>query len=369
MRYFIFCLAFFTLLAVFASQLTFGQDLTGNTAVIEIKGTVLDSANRKPIEIAIVSIWVDGKVIASAVTDQAGKFQLVTTEPAPKEILVSFIGYENYKSPLEGRSQTLEIQLRSKDLSLTEVVISGKKTLLQTSGDKMIYNASADISNKAGSASDVLRKVPLLTVGIDGEVKMRGNSNLKVLLNGMSSGIMAKNLKEALTMIPASSITSIEVITSPSAKYEAEGAAGVINIITKKNILGTSGNLNISGGNLEQSINASMNIARDKFDYSFNLNGSGIVRSSREHPYKTCRLSGRYSNKMMLPSMKRVGMREPALLIAPTLHKNLAQTCLFGVVVGLLRTPCITVMRKVQLFLNITNAVAKLASFSIMSWQ
>lgn len=97
------------------------------------------------------------------------------------------------------------------------------------------YNADSDISNKSGNATDVLRKAPMLTVGANGELKLRGNSNIKVLMNGIPSGIMAKNLKEALKMIPASSIVSVEVITNPSAKYEAEGAGGVINIITKKN--------------------------------------------------------------------------------------------------------------------------------------
>jgi outer membrane receptor for ferrienterochelin and colicin len=83
----------------------------------------------------------------------------------------------------------------------------------------------------------------MLTVGANGELKLRGNSNIKVLINGIPSGIMAKNLKEALKMIPASSIVSVEVITNPSAKYEAEGAGGVINIITKKKLKGTSGSL------------------------------------------------------------------------------------------------------------------------------
>lgn len=157
---------------------------------------------------------------------------------------------------------------------LNAITISGKKKLVVTKGDKLIYNASADISNKAGSATDVLRKVPLLTVGADGEVKMRGDPNIKVLLNGLPSGIFAKNLKEALKMIPASSIASIEVITSPSAKYEAEGAAGVINIITKKKIKGTSVETTVSAGNLEQSASAALSTVKGNVELSLNINAN-----------------------------------------------------------------------------------------------
>ncbi|MGN7992567.1 outer membrane beta-barrel family protein [Chitinophaga sp. 22536] len=158
--------------------------------------------------------------------------------------------------------------------NLNAITISSKKKLVVSKGDKLIYNATADISNKAGSASDVLRKVPLLTVGPDGEVKMRGDPNIKVLLNGLPSGIFAKNLKEALKMIPASSIAAIEVITSPSAKYEAEGAAGVINIITKKKIKGTSVETTVSAGNLEQSAGAALSTVKGNMELSLSLNAS-----------------------------------------------------------------------------------------------
>ncbi|MBC9915161.1 outer membrane beta-barrel family protein [Chitinophaga varians] len=171
-------------------------------------------------------------------------------------------------------SQQPDTNIVSSTKHLNAVTISGKKKLVVTKGDKLVYNASADISNKAGSATDVLRKVPLLTVGADGEVKMRGDPNIKVLLNGLPSGIFAKNLKEALKMIPASSIASIEVITSPSAKYEAEGAAGVINIITKKKIKGTSVETAVSAGNLEQSASAALSTVKGNVELSLNINAN-----------------------------------------------------------------------------------------------
>lgn len=240
----------------------------------EVTGTVVDSLTKQPIELATVTLWVNEKAIRSAATDHAGKFSFTLYGASTYTINVSFIGYMPYlSSPLNG-PQNIQVQLVSNATSLNHVIVSAKTPLLVNKGDKLIYNAGSDISNKAGSATDVLRKVPLLTVGGDGEVQLRGSANIKVLLNGMPSGIIAKNLKEALKMIPASSIKSIEVITSPSAKYEAEGAAGIINIITKKAVKGTNGNVDLAAGNLEQSANATLNIAGEKFDYSFTLNAN-----------------------------------------------------------------------------------------------
>ncbi|MEO6849531.1 MAG: carboxypeptidase-like regulatory domain-containing protein, partial [Mucilaginibacter sp.] len=255
-------------LVCFSAQIILAQ----NKSTITVKGTVKDSVTRLPVEMATVSLMENGQAVKFVAAGLNGQFQFETAEMDNYSIKVSFVGYDNYTSKLLNGSQNLSIYIKSTASSLNEVTITGKKALIQNKGDKLVYNAAADVSNKAGSATDVLRKVPLLTVGSDGEVKMRGNANIKVLLNGMPSGMMAKNLKDALKMIPASTIQSIEVITSPSAKYEAEGAAGVINIVTKKAVKGTNGNIDITGGNLEQSVNGSLNIARDKFDYTFNIN-------------------------------------------------------------------------------------------------
>lgn len=238
---------------------------------LNISGTVTDATRHTPVEMATVTLLVNHTLVKSTRTDQDGKFRISVPKDS-YELVVSLIGYRIYRIPVTDTNEQLIIPLQNESTVLTEVIISGKKPLVQHKGDKLIYNATSDISNKAGSATDVLRKVPLLTVGSDGEVKMRGNGNIKVLLNGLSSGIMVKNLKDALKMIPASTIQSVEVMTSPSAKYEAEGAAGIINIITKKTITGTNGNLDLSAGNLEQSANASLNIAREKLDFNLNLN-------------------------------------------------------------------------------------------------
>lgn len=171
---------------------------------------------------------------------------------------------------------------------LAEVKITARKPLVQTRGDKIIYNAGADISNRSGTAADVLRKAPLLTVDPVGNIKMRGSASIKVLLNGLPSGMMARSLKDALRMIPASSIVSVEIITNPSTKYDAEGAAGVINIITKKKVSGTSGHLDLSGGNLERSLDGGLSISRDRFNVDMS---AGVSRERQRNTWDLDRTS------------------------------------------------------------------------------
>ncbi|MCT3728480.1 TonB-dependent receptor [Elizabethkingia anophelis] len=253
--------------------------------IVKIKGIVVSSIDNKALPgSAIVLKTEDGKVLHTITSSADGSFSISIPKQLKINIKISYLGYNDYNSEainLENEDLDLgRISLEEKSSNIKGVVIAGsrKKPLIQNGKDKIVYNADSDISNKSGNATDVLRKAPMLTVGANGELKLRGNSNIKVLMNGIPSGIMAKNLKEALKMIPASSIVSVEVVTNPSAKYEAEGAGGVINIITKKKLKGTSGSLDLSGGNMEQSSNLALNIAAGKF----NISATGSYSEERE---------------------------------------------------------------------------------------
>jgi ferric enterobactin receptor len=222
----------------------------------------------------VILLNKEGGMLNSMITSEDGKISFTVPTNTDFRITISYVGFKNYS--------TEWLTLTTKDLDLGDILLEedsemlkgitvigySKKPLVESKKDGITYNAGSDISNKVGTAADVLRKAPMLTVEANGEVKMRGSSNIKVLLNGVPSGLMAKNLKEALKMIPASSIESVEVITNPSSKYEAEGAAGVINIITKKKLKGTSGVVDLAAGNLEQSGNLALNMATGKFNFS-----------------------------------------------------------------------------------------------------
>jgi outer membrane receptor protein involved in Fe transport len=152
------------------------------------------------------------------------------------------------------------------------VTVTDQKALFEEKSDRMVYNAEKDISIKGGDATDVLKKIPSVAVDIEGNVQLRGSSNIKVLINNKPSSIVARSVSDALKQIPADIIKQVEVITSPSAKYDAEGTAGIINIITKKNTMqGTSGSVSPNFGQWNNWPNAS--ISHRMKDLSISANG------------------------------------------------------------------------------------------------
>jgi outer membrane receptor protein involved in Fe transport len=252
---------------------------------IEVKGTVVSASQNALLAGSTVVVKdAGGRTVGSANTQKDGTFRLKVKPSTTITVVVNYIGFNDYNSDAIILKQEdldlgrIYLDTKSTMLEGVTIVASRKKPLVQSTKDKLIYNAASDISNKSGNAADVLRKAPMLTVGANGDLKLRGNSNIKVLINGIPSRIIAKNLKEALKMIPASSIVSVEVITNPSSKYEAEGAAGVVNIITKKKLKGTSGTLDMTGGNLEHTGNLSLNMSSGKF----NISAVGSYSEERE---------------------------------------------------------------------------------------
>jgi len=220
-----------------------------------ITAVILDSLTKKPIDYASVSLVkaTDNKSINGGVTDEKGKVVLQNVAPDQYKLSVGFMGYKTKSISVKTTPEKPDlnagtIYVSPTESNLKEVSIVGEKSLIENKVDKLVYNAEADITNAGGDATDVMRKVPMLSVDINGNVQLRGSS-VRVLINGKPSGTMANSVADALKMIPAEQIKSVEVITSPSAKYDAEGSGGIINIITKKKTAeGVSGSLNTSAG-------------------------------------------------------------------------------------------------------------------------
>ena len=208
-----------------------------------ITGTVVDVANNAPVAYATISLHeaTTDQVINGTITDDNGAFEIDDVENGSYRVEVTFIGYETISLPdvtVNGKKTDLgTIKLGTAAALLDEVTVTGQRALIEEKVDRLVYNAEQDQLSKGGDAADVLRRVPLLQVDLEGNVSLRGNSNIRVLINNKPSTIIAGSVADAMKMIPADEIKSVEVITSPSAKYDAEGAGGIINIITKKNNL------------------------------------------------------------------------------------------------------------------------------------
>jgi outer membrane receptor protein involved in Fe transport len=222
----------------------------------KISGIILDSTSNKGVEYANVALYnkATNKLIDGTIADDKGKFAIDGLADGDYKIQVTFLGYgesvvDNIKVVKERNVSLPIIKLAEANSTLGEVTITGQKALIEEKVDRLVYNAEKDQLAKGGDAADVLRKVPLLQVDLEGNVTVRGSSQIKVLINNKPSTIMASSVADALKQIPADMIKTVEVITSPSAKYDAEGSAGIINIITKKDKLqGYNLNMDIGAG-------------------------------------------------------------------------------------------------------------------------
>ena len=210
----------------------------------KIIGFLLDSTDSKPVEFATLALinTKTNKPVDGTVADGVGKFTLNKVAVGSYKIVASFIGYESKTVFVKVSEKNDDhdlgvIKLQQSSKMLSEVTVEGQRALIEERVDRTVYNAEKDASNKGGDATDVLKKVPMLSVDLDGNPSLRGSSNVKVLINNKPSTIMASSISDALKQIPADMIKTVEVITSPSAKYDAEGSAGIINIVTKKNTL------------------------------------------------------------------------------------------------------------------------------------
>ncbi|ADB38886.1 TonB-dependent receptor domain-containing protein [Spirosoma linguale] len=247
----------------------------------KITGILMDSTTNKPVEFATIALLntATNKPIDGTTADAKGKFTLGKVAPGRYRLQYSFIGYKDKRSSLLTIDKNSDINLGTIKLSadvrtLSEVNVVGQAAMIEEKVDRLVYNADKDIAAKGGDAGDILRKVPMLSVDLDGNVSLRGSANVTVLINNKPSTIVASSVADALKQIPADMIKTVEVITSPSAKYDAEGSAGIINIVTKKTTLqGATLDVNGGAGNRGSNLGLSGNYRTGKMGFS--LSGFG----------------------------------------------------------------------------------------------
>ena len=237
------------------SMFLFAQQSAHDGKQHSIVGVLQDKNSKLPIEFATVELLgtKDSAIIKSTVTDHKGHFTLESVEGGKYLLQCSFIGYTKTIIPVtvDQRREiigTVEISVLTKDMA--EVTVSSRKSLLNTAIDRKVYNVTQDIMAQSGSASDILKNIPSVEVNIDGEVSLRGSTDVMILINGRPSPLMGRSRAEVLQQLPANSIERIEVITNPSARYKPEGTSGIINIVLKKNTkAGWNGSAVANAGN------------------------------------------------------------------------------------------------------------------------
>ncbi|MEO6978616.1 MAG: TonB-dependent receptor [Mucilaginibacter sp.] len=278
---------FYIIIAILCSFITvkaqIGLGGGGSTTVGKISGNVIDSLTKKPMDYASIGLYRSGgkAPITGVITDEKGNFRLDNVKPGSYKLVITFIGYpDKVLDPVVTTAAKPDnnvgiISVPPSARVLKEVQVTGQAALIENKIDKIVYNAEKDITASGGNATDLLGKVPLVTVDINGNVSVRGDANVRVLINGKPSGATSTSLSDVLKAIPASQIKTIEVITSPSAKYDAEGSAGIINIITKsKNVSGISGSVSAAVGTRQNNGNFNLGYNKNRFSLNANIGGN-----------------------------------------------------------------------------------------------
>ena len=282
----------FTRLFIFLfSSLIFSQQPSNSSSQryasmnFKVFGIVSDSETGEPLEYATISIKSKNnpEKIFGGLTDENGKFS-VDVNPGLYELkidYISFISYSNEDLMIRGNTDIGNIPLVLDVSMLDEVEVRAERTQVEIRLDRKIYNVGQDITVKGGNVSDVLANIPSIDVDFDGNISLRGNSNVRILINGKPSGLVGLSGPQGLRSLPSESIEKVEVVTSPSARYSAEGTAGILNIILKKqSLLGFNGNFNLNLGiPRNEGLNGTLNVRNEKVNLFSTVNLSNSENS------------------------------------------------------------------------------------------
>lgn len=275
------CLAFsvffFGFLSLLLAQPPSG-DRPPQNPIGEVSGTITDGNTHTGLEYATVSLirLRDSSVVGGMITDSTGIFHIKEIPFGKYRLRINYIGYKNYTNdsilitPRRPVLELGEISLASNETVMQTVEIEGTKGMIQITPEKKIYNVAQMGVTQGGTAQDVLEQLPSVTTDEDGKASMRGNGNLIILIDGKPSNLTGGSRSAVLDQIPANLIERIEVITNPSARYDADGTSGIINIVMKKNRkAGFFGSVNGNvGTNNKYNAGYNISIGNSKWNFS-----------------------------------------------------------------------------------------------------
>jgi len=255
-----------------------------NVNLVLVSGKIIEIETNLPLEYATITFFskVENKMKGGGITDPDGNFS-ISIPKGTYDVSVEYFSFENITKLNVNFNQDTNLgtlKMNSDLQALDAVDIIAEKTTVEIKLDKKIYNVGRDLTVRGGSVSDVLDNVPSVSVDIEGNVALRGNGNVRILINGKPSGLVGLNSTDALRQLPADAIEKVEIITSPSARYDAEGTAGILNIILRRSkILGLNGAIIINSGYPNQ-LGASGNINYRTGDINvFNNSGYSYRKS------------------------------------------------------------------------------------------
>jgi len=277
-----------------------------------VKGKLIDPNSNEGLSYATVSIVTyDSILVSGGITDEKGKFQIEInplkmmekirserkqqSKGNPMELIaeITYVGYKSIRVSIpfsrENREYDLgDISLDTDATALDEVMVRAEKSSLELKLDKRVFNVGKDLSNKGGTAEEILENIPSIDLDIEGNISLRGSQSVRILIDGKPASMMGFDGPNAFKQLQGNEIDQVEIITNPSSRYSAEGSSGILNIILKKDKLkGVNGSINLNTGYpLQNGLSTNINYRKSKFSVfgSINLNqrenkGGGFTNS------------------------------------------------------------------------------------------
>ena len=209
-----------------------------------LTGALIDTDTKEPLPFAAVKIThaMSEELVTGGMTDDKGRFKIESITLGPNQVEFAYVGYKTKVQEVRFGREGIELDLgkiglQSSGVELNEVTVEAEREFMTNEIDRKVYDPSKLILSKTGSATDILENIPAVELDVDGNITLRGSSAVRIMIDGRPSRFTGEDLSALLQSLPANSVEKVEVMTNPSAKYDPDGTAGMINIVLKKSAL------------------------------------------------------------------------------------------------------------------------------------